>query len=232
MSASGGGERGEGVPASDRAGAWGGAPHEEVRRRAGVDADARSPRGLRRAIRFRARPRGHHAPIAHEHPDGAVSVSARRPREQRIPARAERAHRGDAVQARRLLDRRIRRGVSGPLALRLEPGLRRVRRSVRRVARADGVRPARAPRDGSRSARAHLDRRGDTRGPAVVRLGPPLRSALALPSAAGSDRSSTTSARSINRRSSSSPATTANRSATTASSRTACSPTSRRCGFR
>src|SRR3954469_3619750 len=47
------------------------------------------------------------------------------------------ADRGDAVEERRLRDGRIRRRVPAPFAVRPEPGIRRLRRPLRRDARAD-----------------------------------------------------------------------------------------------
>ena len=92
--------------------------------------------------------------------------------------RARRPHDRHAAPARGLRHRRIRRRVSGPLSLRSEPGVRRVRRSLRRDARTDRVRDARATGHRRRAARTRLDRAASRR--PLVRVGPPLRSARAV----------------------------------------------------
>ena len=81
--------------------------------------------------------------LARQHPHRHLSVSARHPRQQRLPAAARRADGGDAAEAGRAIETAAFVGAF-PLHSRfgLNQGFDRLRRSLRRDARADRVRHA------------------------------------------------------------------------------------------
>ena len=62
------------------------------------------------------------AAVARQHPHRPVPVPARHPRQQRLSPALRRADDGDAAEARRVRDGRVRRRVPGPFALRSERG--------------------------------------------------------------------------------------------------------------
>ena len=215
------------------------------------DAGARQPRGHGRSFRLRSCACRDHADVARQHPHRHVSLPAWDPGQQRLSAARGGAHGGDAAEAVGLPDGSVCRRVPGAFTLRTEPGLRSLRRSIRRNARADRVRDAGAPGVRRRAARARVDRAAGGESEAAgspgsissiptrhtVRHRPSTDSTPASRTTARSrrptrrlHRCSTIFARRIAPRWSSSPAITAKASAITESSRTDCSRTNRRYG--
>ena len=121
-----------------------------------------------------------HAAVPRESPDRHVSVSARLPREQRVPVEARDADAGDTAQGARVCDGRVCGRLSARRAVRAHARFRRVRRTLRRrLGRRVHHRRASGDDRGGRSHR--LDSRP---GRPMVHLGPCLRAARPVPAAA------------------------------------------------
>ena len=118
------------------------------------DADARQARLPGRRLRRGARAERRHAAVAHQHPDRALPVPARRPGQQRVQARSVGADDRHAPARPRLRDRRVRRRLSARLALRPDPRIRRLRRPVSPREVDPGFRDGRAARARRSSRRA------------------------------------------------------------------------------
>ena len=147
-------------------------------REGGADALDRPPGRGRGPLSQCARAQRRHPALPRQHPVRAPALRARRARQRGVPLSEGNGDAGHAAFVPRLSHGRVRERLYPRIAVRARPRLRRLRRPLRRRCGGERVRAPRARRRGDGGRGPRLARRG--RRPAVVRLGPSLRSARAL----------------------------------------------------
>ena len=158
---------------ADHVGAYGG------RLRRDAHAGPARRRGAPRRDRLRARPGD--AAVPHGAHDGRVSLRERRARQRLVSIRWRDAHTGEHAEGRGLSHGRVRVGVRARRAVRVERGLRCLRRQIRIPCGGRRTLTPRAPGAGHARGRHRVDRRARRCGAAaLVYLGAPLRPARAV----------------------------------------------------